>query len=142
MAGAFFVFSVGVVPGLRDVDDQTYVRTYRAVNRAILNGVFLSVFLLAPLATGGSMAVLTWRGEAAALPWVAAAAACSALTVAITAWGNVPLNRDLDQSTATSQEQWRPVRQRFEDRWNLWNLVRTLTSTGALVSLAVASVVG
>lgn len=112
------------------------------MNRAILNGVFLSVFLLAPLVTGGSVAVLTWRGEAAALPWVAAAAACSALTVAITAWGNVPLNRDLDQSTATSQEQWRPVRQRFEDRWNLWNLVRTRTSTGALVSLAVASVVG
>lgn len=113
------------------------------MNRAILNGVFLSVFLLAPLTTGGSMAVLTWRGEAAALPWVAAAAACSALTVAITAWGgDVPLNRDLDQSTATSQEQWRPVRQRFEDRWNLRNLVRTLTSTSALVSLAVASVVG
>lgn len=142
LAGAFFVFSVGVVPGLRDVEDQTYVRTYRAINRAILNGAFLSVFLLAPLASVGSVAVLMRQAEAAALSRVVVAAACSALTVAITAWGNVPLNRDLDQSTATSQEQWGPVRQRFEHRWDRWNLVRTLTSTGALVSLAVASVTG
>ncbi|MGO2862045.1 MAG: hypothetical protein ACTIC1_12865, partial [Brevibacterium sp.] len=46
LAGVFFAFSTAVTPGLKDTDDNTYVRTFAAINRAILNGWFLLVFLL------------------------------------------------------------------------------------------------
>ena len=49
LAGLFFAFSIAIIPGLRRVDDSTYVRSFRAINAGILNPVFLLIFCLAPL---------------------------------------------------------------------------------------------
>ncbi len=51
LAGVFFGFSSGVVPGLRRVDDRSFVTVVRAVNLSIVNGLFLLVFLGAPILT-------------------------------------------------------------------------------------------
>lgn len=72
------------------------------------------------------------------LPWLVAGALCSLLTFGITAAANVPLNRRLDQAGIETEPQRHAARQGFEDNWNRWNLVRTLTSLGAFVSLTVA----
>src|SRR5690625_6898755 len=50
LAGLFFVFSIAISPGLRRVDDGTYVQAFQAINAAILNGRFLTVFFVAPIA--------------------------------------------------------------------------------------------
>lgn len=142
LAGLLFVFSVAICPGFRSVDDGTYVHAFRAINATILNGTFLSVFFIALLAAAVSVALQLWSGGHASLPWLIAGAVCSALTFVITSAGNVPLNRELDQAPISTEEQRRAARQEFEDRWNRRNLVRTVTSVGALAFLATALAAG
>ncbi|WP_018155493.1 DUF1772 domain-containing protein [Demetria terragena] len=136
LAGLFFVFSVAIGPGFGRVDDATYVRAFRAINAAILNGMFVSVFFVAPLAAVGCVLLHVWQDGSTSLPWVIAAAVCSVLTFGITTAVNVPLNRELDQAPITTDQQRQAARQRFESRWNRWNYARTATSAGALTLLA------
>ncbi len=140
LAGLFFVFSVAIGPGFRRVDDDTYVRAFRAINAAVLNGRFLAVFFLAPLSAAACVALSLWRGGSTPLPSMIAGAICSVLTFGITTGGNVPLNHELDQAPVATEPQRRASRQHFESRWNRRNLARTLTSTGALIFLSAALV--
>ncbi|TSI15493.1 DUF1772 domain-containing protein [Brevibacterium aurantiacum] len=126
LAGLFFAFSIAVIPGFRRVDDSTYVRSFRAINTAILNPLFLLVFCLAPLSAVVSVVLRLWGGGAEPVLWLVIAALCSMLTFVITAGANVPLNNALDRSEVDTE-----ARQRFESRWNRWNHARTLTSIGA-----------
>lgn len=142
MAGLFFAFAVAVAPGLGRVDDGTFVRTFRAINAAILNPTFLSVFVGAPVASLAWAVARALRGGAPPLPLVVAGAVCSVLTFAITAAGNVPLNNQLDRAEVTTEEQCRSARRRFESRWNRLNRVRTVTSVVALGLLATAAALG
>ncbi|MFB9963835.1 anthrone oxygenase family protein [Sinosporangium siamense] len=136
LAGLFFSFTCAIAPAFRRVDDRVYVQAFRAINAAILNGWFLFVFFAAPLAA--VVGAVLGLGHETSLPWLIAGAVCSALTFGITAAANVPLNRGLDQAPVGTEAQSRVARQRFENRWNLWNLARTITSSGALTLLAIA----
>ncbi|WP_233191013.1 DUF1772 domain-containing protein [Brachybacterium sp. UMB0905] len=142
LAGLFFVFACAITPGFGRVDDATYVQAFRAINRAIVNGWFLLVFFTAPL-TALAYAFLGTR-SAAIVPtsWAWAGAACAALTLIITAVRNVPLNTQLDRAATRTQVEYRVARERFEALWNRWNLTRTITSAGALVSLVLAGALG
>lgn len=142
LAGLFFAFSVAICPGFRLVDDNTYVRAFRAINSAILNGRFLTVFFVAPVAAVACAVFHLWHGGSASLLSVIAGAVCSALTFGITAAGNVPLNRELASAPIDTAHRCRMARQRFERGWNRWNLARSVASTGALSFLALASVTG
>ncbi len=133
MAGLFFAFACAITPGFRRVDDDAYVRAFRAINSAILGGWFLLLFWMAPLSAAANVMLLLWRGESASLSLLGAI--CSILTVGITAAANVPLNRELDRAPITLRQQSRSTRRRFEERWNHWNLARTCTSIGALIFL-------
>lgn len=136
LAGLFFAFSIAVIPGFRRVDDSTYVRSFRAINTAILNPLFLLVFCLAPLSAVATVVLRLWGGGAEPVLWLVIAALCSMLTLVITAGVNVPLNNALDRSEVDTEARSleapsREARQRFESRWNRWNHARTLTSIGA-----------
>ncbi|WP_042284822.1 anthrone oxygenase family protein [Nocardiopsis alba] len=137
LAGTFFAFACSVVPGLRRVDDATYVTTFRAIDRAVLNGLFMSVFLGAPVL---AIIVAVLRPEGTSPPWLVAGAVCSVATFVITAAVNVPLNRDLEAARSDTAADLAEARLGFERRWNTAHLVRTLTSVGAAVSLAIAIV--
>ncbi|WP_203231096.1 anthrone oxygenase family protein [Nocardioides caldifontis] len=57
----------------------------------------------------------------------------------ITGAVHLPLNRAIGEVTLDAPApELAAARARFERRWVRWNVVRTLTSTGALVCLAVA----
>ena len=140
LAGVFFAFSCAVTPGLRRVDDRSYVRTVRAVNSAILNGWFLSVFLIAPLAAVGSALAPFIIADSEPSTLLVIGVICSVLTFAITAAVNVPLNRGLDEAPIEAAEAQRAARNVFETRWNRWNLMRTLSSIAAFVVLLVTLV--
>lgn len=137
LAGLFFAFSIAIIPALRRVDDVTYVRSFRAINAAILNPGFLLVFCLAPVSGVAAAAVTVWAEGPGTAVWLTIAATCSVLTFIITASVNVPLNSRLDRSAVDTEAQRAEAREKFESRWNRWNHVRTLTSVGALVLLTV-----
>lgn len=61
------------------------------------------------------------------------------LTLVITAAANVPRNQELDRAPIDTVQQQRIARERFEARWNRWNLACTVTSTAALTMLTISS---
>ncbi|MGV9827764.1 MULTISPECIES: anthrone oxygenase family protein [unclassified Gordonia (in: high G+C Gram-positive bacteria)] len=132
IAGLFAAFSYSVMPGLRRVDDASFVATMRGINVAILNPVFGALF-------GGALiltlvvAVLGWRGEARW--WLVVGAGLYVVAVVITMAVNVPLNTALQDGV----EPVARLRAAFESSWTVWNVVRTVTSVGAFASLAVAA---
>lgn len=131
-AGTYYTWASGVMPGLAGTDDRTFVSTMQHVNTAIVNPAFMATFVGAPLlAAAGAVAA-----GGSVRPWAVAGLVLAIGTVVVTAAGNVPLNDAL----ATVDPQGGSVtlaaaREAFEAPWVRWNVVRTLTSTGALACL-------
>ena len=133
MAGLYFAFSTSVLPGIGRRDDSTFVDSMRAMNSAILNPLFLLVFLgPAPL---GLVAAATRLGEGhrAGLGWATTGLVLYVVTLVITGVVNVPLNNRLD-----STEPPEAARALFEQRWVRWNAVRAVLCTAALAAFALA----
>ena len=135
-AGTYFTWATGVMPGLAKVDDRTFVSAVQQMNVAIVNPLFLTTFLGAPLVSGAAIAV----AGPSARPWAVAATVLAAGTVAITMAGNVPLNDALAAAGPVDRiSDLASVRADFETRWVRLNAARCLTSAGALGSLAWAA---
>ncbi len=142
MAGVFFAYTTAVMPGLAKADDRTFVGAFQAIDRAIINPLFLSVFV-------GALAITVLAGAAhlagdsrSVLPWILVAAALYLATVLITARVNVPLNDAIKAAGDPDQIDVSAARKRFDEaRWARWNTVRTVLTTAALVCLGVALVV-
>jgi len=135
-AGTYFTWATGVMPGLANVDDRTFVSAVQQMNIAIVNPVFIATFLGAPLLAGASIAV----AGAQARPWAIAATAFAVGTLVITFAGNIPLNDALDAAGPVDRiKDLAAVRADFESLWVKLNLARTLTSVGALGALAMAA---
>ncbi len=133
MAGLFAAFAYAVMPGLRRVDDATFVETMRQVNRAILGpslAVVLGGSLLLPLVALGLA-----RSQPQVWPWVGFGLVLTTATLVVTVAVNVPLNDRLEAADGPPEQ----VRRDFEAPWVRANLVRTATSLLALVAVAVAA---
>jgi len=131
-AGTYYTWASGVMPGLARTDDRTFVHAMQEMNVAIVNPVFLLSFLGAPALACAAVAV----SSLSARPWVIAGAALALGTIAITAFGNIPLNNALDAAGPVSQiTDLATVRADFEGLWVKLNVARTLTATGALACL-------
>jgi uncharacterized membrane protein len=126
MAGVYGIFALAIMPGLRATDDGTFVAAFHAIDRAILNPLFM-LWFFGPLL----FAVVAALFGGDALPWIVAAAVLSLAVVVITFAVHLPLN---DAITA-GREQF------HEARWVAWNVARAVLSTAAFASLAWALVV-
>lgn len=133
--GTFWAFSTGVMPGLARTDDETFVRSMTAINRAVMNPLFLLPIFLPPVP-------LVWAGLlelADARGWLLVASGILFFVgaIVVTGGGNVPLNNALEGSSATPSA----ARAAFERRWNTLNGVRSASSAGAIVLAVLALVV-
>lgn len=131
-AGTYYTWASGVMPGLARVDDRTFVHAMQQMNLAIVNPVFMSSFVGAPLlaAAAGVASGPTVR------PWVLAGAGRAIATVAITVAGNVPLNNMIDHADLADATD---ARLHFETSWVRLNAARAVTSTGSLAALVGAA---
>lgn len=131
MAGLFAAFSYAVMPGLAMTGDRAFVSAMQEINRAILNGWFMTSFMGA-VVFAIAAAVLCWRGDRRALPWVIAGLVLYLVMFVITSAVNVPLNDRLDAAgNPGSITDLKAVRAAFEPQWVTWNLVRTVASVAA-----------
>ncbi len=135
--GAFVIYAHTVMPALRGLDDQTFVRSFRALDVAIINPWFMAGgFLGAPVLTAAA-AVAWWDEDA--FWWIAGALAAYAVTFAVTMVVNVPRNDALKAAGADADPT--EVRGSFDEaRWVRWNHLRVLTCLAALALLCVALV--
>lgn len=138
MAGSFYVFSCAVMPALGRSDDRTFIEVMRNINDVIENPVFFAGFFGALLLT----AAAAWQQRRSPGPrgWILAALAVYAVAFLITSGVNVPLNNALaDAGDPARIADPAAVRDRFEDAWVAWNIVRALLCTAALALLLRAS---
>ena len=135
--GAFVIYAHTVMPALGGLDDDTFVRSFRALDVAIINPWFMGGgFLGAPVLT--ALAAVAWWDEDP-FWWIVGALAAYAVTFVVTMAVNVPRNDALKAAGETADPT--AVRTAFdEQRWVRWNLLRVLTCLVALALLCVALV--
>ena len=140
MAGVFGLYAHATMPGLRRTDERTFVGAFQAIDRAIINPLFM-VWFFGALAFPGAAAALV-AGEGSVLPWVAAGFVLYLAVVVITAVVNVPRNDAIKAAGEPDRiTDLAAVRERFDEaRWAAWNVVRAVLSTAALGCLAWALV--
>jgi uncharacterized membrane protein len=140
MAGVFGLYAHAIMPGLRTTDDRTFVGAFQAIDRAIINPLFM-LWFLGPLAFAAASAALL-GGERSVLPWIVVALVLYLAVFVITIAINVPLNDTLKAAGDPDQiTDLATVRERFDEaRWVAWNIVRAVLTTAALGCLAWALV--
>lgn len=130
MAGVYGIYSNAFMPGLAKTDDKTFVGAFQAVDRAIVNPLFLLLGFLGAAVFTVLAALLSLKEKA--LPWIAVAFALYLITMILTIAVNVPLNDALKAAGDPSTIDVAAARAAFnESKWVAFNLVRTLL---ALVS--------
>ena len=141
MAGLFYSWSISVTPGLAKVGDENYLQAFQSMNRAILNPAFFIFFMglviLLPL-----LSYLYYQSPISAQFWYIISATVLYIvgTMAVTIFGNVPMNNTLEalQIKSMSPEQMASFRLGFEGKWNQLNMIRTICSSLAFISLIIA----
>ena len=127
MAGIYGIYSNAFMPGLAKTDDKTFVGAFQAVDRAILNPLFLLLGFLGALVFTLLAGLLS-----KALPWIAVAFALYLVTVIVTIAVNVPMNDALKAAGDPNTIDVAAARAAFdESRWQAYNLVRVVLSTVA-----------
>ncbi|WP_182898916.1 anthrone oxygenase family protein [Microbispora sp. H10830] len=136
MAGTFFGFSVGVMPGLNAASASSAIDAMNAVNVKIQNPVFLAAFVLAPVAAAGAGGLLLATPRSgAAWPFFAAAAVYVVGVILITAAVNVPMNDALAAAAAHGDPAGAAARiwSDYSARWTTWNSWRAVAGAVSLL---------
>lgn len=138
LAGLYFAFSTFIMTALGRIDQAAGISAMNAINTAILQSVFMPLFLGSTLASAAlaALALLRWDqpGSAAMLAGgVTYVVGMFVFTIVF----NVPLNNALaavDPAGAASAEVWA----RYLKDWTFWNHVRTVASTAAFALFVAA----
>ena len=144
MAGVFANWSNTIMPGLSTVDDRTFVATFRALDEAITNPLFLGGFTGALLLIGLAAALHFRTGQRSALMWVGAALVSYLAVVIITVSVHEPLNEQLRMAgnPESSADLAAARAQLDEAMWTGWNTLRAVASTIAFGCLTLALAIG
>lgn len=139
MAGLFFAFSVAVMPGLRRLAPADGLQAMQAINRAILNPLFLAVFVLTVLLAAAVAVSALWTWDDGGAPLRLAGGLTYVLGgFVLTAAYHVPRNdalEQLDAADSRSAAKWAT----YLSEWVPWNHVRAVASLASLVLLVVAA---
>jgi uncharacterized membrane protein len=131
VAGVFGLYAHTIMRGLRKTDDRTFVAAFQAIDRAIINPLFMLAFFGALVASGVA-AVLYLRDDGTVLPWVVAGFSLYLLVVAITMVVHLPLNDGIKAAGDPARIDVAAARAAFhETRWAAWNVVRVVANTAA-----------
>lgn len=132
MAGLFFAWAQGIMPGLGRSGDRTFVEAMQEMNRAILNGWFALAFGGAVVLTALAGAMHLRADGRSLLPWIGAALVLYLAVLVITGAVNVPLNNQIEAAGPVAKiPDLAAVRAHFETTWVRWNVVRAVLNTGA-----------
>jgi uncharacterized membrane protein len=133
MAGVFFAYSTSVMMGLDAIKPEQAIAAMRSINVKIQNAVFLPAFLLVPVLAAATGVLLLVLGQRAAGLVFFLAAAAYVFGVLVPSFAvNIPMNDALDTAKVPAGEAAR-VWSDYSSRWTLWNHVRTVFSSLALL---------
>lgn len=138
-AGLCFTWNNAVTPGVGQLVDMGYLRSFQEMNRAIINPIFLIVFF-GPFFLHIAN-IFLFKTSSGTLLWLVMASAALYIIglVAVTIFGNVPLNELLDKTDLmqASVEELKVLRDKFENKWNSLHLIRTISSILSFIILLI-----
>ncbi|NQZ42859.1 MAG: DUF1772 domain-containing protein [Flavobacteriaceae bacterium] len=141
-AGLCFTWGNAVTPGIGQLEDLGYLQAFQKMNRSIENPIFFMVFFgsflvgIAAIVSNKAISPEHFRLVSLAIGIYFVG------VVLVTVFGNVPLNRllentDLTQSTTL---ELRELRERFEQPWNRFHILRILSAIIAFSMLLIAGI--
>jgi uncharacterized membrane protein len=137
-AGLFFAFSVAVMGGLARIQPAEGIAAMQAINRVILNRLFLLVFMGTAVVCGFVFLASAWRwSQPGALFFLLGSASYLVGIFLVTIVFNVPMNNALavvEPSSVDGASLWA----RYLTDWTAWNHVRTAAGLAATALLAIA----
>lgn len=129
-AGLCFTWTNAVTTGLAQLDELGYLSAFQQMNRTILNPTFFAVFL-GPVVLN-IINLYFFKEASSNILWLLVIATILYVfgVVLVTIFGNVPLNEMLDKTelSSASIETLKNLRSEFENKWNAFHLIRTLSS--------------
>ncbi|MBT8293845.1 MAG: DUF1772 domain-containing protein [Eudoraea sp.] len=129
-AGLCFTWNNAVTPGVGQLVDMGYLRSFQEMNRAIINPIFLIVFF-GPFFLHITN-IFLFKTSSGTILWLVMVSAALYIIglVAVTVFGNVPLNELLDKTDLmqASAEELKLLRDKFEVKWNRFHLIRTVST--------------
>ncbi|NEA24789.1 DUF1772 domain-containing protein [Actinomadura bangladeshensis] len=137
MAGTFFGFSTGVMPGLNAARPGSAIDAMQSINQRIQNPVFVGMFLLVPvLAAAAGVLLLTLDQKSAAILFFVAAGVYFVGALVPSFAVNIPMNNDLDgvavpKDLAEAAKVWSD----YSGRWTAWNTVRAVFSWASVLAM-------
>ncbi|MEO1517171.1 MAG: DUF1772 domain-containing protein [Bacteroidota bacterium] len=141
-AGLCFTWSNAVTPGIGQLDDLTFLKSFQAMNQAILNQSFFVVFFSPALLLFLNAFLHRSANRTTFVAFLAAAVLFALGVGLITIFKNVPLNDILENSVleSLSVKELRKLRKQFEGPWNAWHMGRTISSFVSFVLLLIGLV--
>lgn len=134
MAGVYGIYANAFMPGLAKTDDRTFVGAFQAVDRAIVNPLFLGLGFLGSLVFTLVAGLLSLGEEA--LVWIAVAFVLNLATAIITIAVNVPRNDALKAAGDPATIDVAAARAAFDEaRWRRFNLIRAVLDLTAFALL-------
>lgn len=137
-AGLCFTWGNAVTPGIGSLGDYSFLSAFQAMNRAIINKVFITVFFGPVIAL--FISAYFFRANTNAFWFILAAALIYLFGLAlVTVFGNVPLNEILDKSNLETMStlELKELRNKFEKPWNQWHMIRTISTTLSFILLLI-----
>ncbi len=135
VAGVFGIYANAIMPGLARTDDKTFVAAFQAMDRAIVNPIFLGLGFVGSLVLTLLAGVLHLQEDT--FPWIAVAFVLYLITFVVTIAVNVPMNDALKAAGDPNTIDVTAARAAFDEaRWRSFNLLRVALSTVAFGLLA------
>ena len=134
IGGVFFAFSSFIMKALARVPSAEGVAAMQSINVVVLNRSFLGTFVGTAVISllVAALAVKGW-GTPHAPYFLAGALLYVVGTFLVTGLGNVPLNDQLAEVSATDPGAFE-VWQHYLNRWTVLNTVRTVAATAAALA--------
>ncbi|WP_420408881.1 DUF1772 domain-containing protein [Hoeflea sp.] len=128
--GFFYAWICSTMWGLDTLRPSQAIEAMQAMNDSVRNPVFFPAFFLTPVALVAA-SIAAWLDAQTGPARLFAIAAAIYLTggIGVTATFNVPMNQalaaiDASAAAVNGADIW----QSYSDRWQFWNIVRTLAS--------------
>ena len=136
IAGVFYAFSTFVMKALSRLPAPEGVAAMQSINVAVINPMFLGVFLGTAAVSLAAAVVAVARWQRPGAEYLLSGGLLYLVgTFGVTIAFNVPLNNSLaavSPGDAGAAAQWAS----YTSRWTAWNHVRTAAAVGAMVLLA------
>jgi uncharacterized membrane protein len=142
VSGLLFAFAVVVMPGIRNLNDKEFIRTFQVIDKVIQNNQ--PIFMLAWVGSIFSFiaAIVFSFAELNTVNFLVLILALMLYLLGVqlpTITINIPLNNRIQTLVVDSMEETelKEARKEFETKWNKWNIFRSVISSLTSVLLMI-----